>query len=67
MRFKPNGAKRSLGFMGCGNDEYGNYGAPFSVGAWHHVVYTYDGSEKLQLYVDGKLSTSWNKDGLDTV
>ena len=58
MRFGPG---RKLGFMGCGNDEAGRYGDPFSVDEWHHVMYTYDRSH-VRVIVDGKESISWAKE-----
>jgi carbonic anhydrase/acetyltransferase-like protein (isoleucine patch superfamily) len=41
------------------NDDvsWGGKGPP-SINAWHHFVYTYDGSTGVQIYVDGALWTS---------
>ncbi len=44
------------------NDDlsWGGKGPP-AAGAWHHLVYTYDGNTNVQIYVDG---APWNADTL---
>lgn len=49
-----------FGFYGNGNTLFNNNTTPIATGAWHHVVFTYDGSHDqsgIKMYIDGSLAT----------